>query len=107
MAQLHRRETGKRRRTHQRAHDADDQVDGAVGPDHDDVAIGDAGVVEVMGQDVGRLVDLPVGEGPLGGLGRLGLDDADAVGVLLGHLGKVPLDGADVARPVELDRGIW
>jgi hypothetical protein len=77
-----------------------------MGPDHDNIAIGHTGLVQMPCERVGSLVDLAVGEAPLGGCGGLGLDNTGALGMRLGLGAKVLLDRADVARPVEVDGGI-
>ena len=74
-----------------------------MGPDHNDVAIGNAGLVQIPGQGVGRLVDLAIGEPALGSRRRLGLDYASAVGMGLGLGAEVLLDRAYIARPVQVD----
>lgn len=40
------------------AHEGNHEPDGAVGEDHNDIAIGDASVVELVGQYFGRFIDL-------------------------------------------------
>jgi hypothetical protein len=97
---------GRPEARYQNAHQGHDKIDGAMGPDHDHVPIGDAGVVQIPCQRVGSLVDLAVGKTPLWRGGRLGLDDTGALGMGLGLGAEVLLDRADVARPVEVDSGI-
>lgn len=44
------------KRSYQSAHDSDYQVHRAMSPNHDNIAIGDTGVAEMVGEDVGCLV---------------------------------------------------
>lgn len=92
---------------YQNAHEGDDEVNRAMRPDHDNVAIGDAGLVEMPCQRVGGFIDLLVGKAPLGGGRGLGLDNACSLRMRLGLATKVLLDRADVARPIEVYSGVW
>lgn len=51
-------------RPHQSSHKGTDQLDGAVGKDHDDISVGNTGIVQVIGDNVGRFVDLAVRKCP-------------------------------------------
>lgn len=48
----------------QDSHKGANQLDGSVGKDHDNISIGNAGIVQVVGNGVGGLVDLAIGEYP-------------------------------------------
>lgn len=73
-----------------------------MGPNHDHIAIGDTGIVQIMSEDIGCLIDLAVGESSLWRCRRLGLDDADAVWVSFGRSTETLMDGADKACPIEV-----
>lgn len=75
-------------------------------PDHDHISVCDTGIVEVVGEEVGRLIDLAVSEPPLGGGGRLGLDDTCRIRGSLGGRPEALVDGPGKAGPVEVDGGI-
>ncbi len=62
--------------------------------------------MELVGQDVGRLIDLLVVESPLGRGGGGRFRNARRVGILQSILVEYLVDGADVAAPVEVDGGI-
>lgn len=115
---------GKR---HQSPHECTDQLDRAVSKDHDDVPIGDASLVQVVGNGIGRLVDLAVREcpcwrpcpnvsslagrvtvGPWVSLRKtLGLGHTRPVGMGHGVSVEYLVDGADIATPVKVNCGIW
>lgn len=62
--------------------EGDDEFGGTVGKDHNDIAIGDASLMELAGQDVGRLINLLVVESPLGCGGGGRFRDARRIGIL-------------------------
>lgn len=79
------------------------ELDGAVGEDHNDIAIGDASVVELVGQYVGRLIDLFVGEMPRRSGRRSRLRDAGPAGVRSSIFVEDVMDSPNPAAPVEMD----
>lgn len=52
-------------RAYQSSHNGNDKVYRAVSPNHDNIAMFNACGMEMMGEDVGGLVDLAVGEDAL------------------------------------------
>lgn len=79
--------------TYQRPHHAHDQVHGAVGPDHDHIAIGDTRIMQIVSEDIGGLVYLAVCKDPLWRSGRLGLDDARGIRRLFYRRTEALVDG--------------
>lgn len=85
------------------AHEGNHELDGAVGEDHNDIAIGDASVMELVGQYVGRLIDLFVGGSPRRSGRRSRLRDARPVGVRSSIFLEDVMDSPNPAAPVEMD----
>lgn len=76
-------------------------------PNHDHVAIGDAGIVQMVSKNVRRLINLFVGKPPLGTLRRRRFDYAYSVGMLLRIFVENRVNRAHVPGPIQVHCGIW
>jgi hypothetical protein len=99
-------EHGEGRACRQHGHDGHDEVDAAVGEDHDHIAALYAALHKVVGQYRRGLEDVLVCEGALRRRARGRLYDAWAVGVLARIAGEYLVDGALEVRPVKVCRRV-
>jgi hypothetical protein len=103
---LQRVQHGEGRACRQHGHDGHDEVDAAVGEDHDHIAALYAALHKVVGQHRRGLEDVLVCEGALGRPARGRLDDAWPAGVLARIAGEYLVDGTLEVRPVKVCRRV-
>jgi hypothetical protein len=75
-------------------------------PYHDHVSIGNPGIVKVVRERVGSLIDLSVREAPFGSGGGSGLDHTQPIRVGCCLALENLVNGTSVGRPMEVRRRI-